>query len=376
MTVNKKNILIITWTRAEYGLLKPLILWLKKNEKYNVELLVTGIHLLKKYWSTIDIIKKDNIDIDYIVNISENWDMLSWLAEEINWINEVLKNNKIDLIFVLGDRDEPLAASIWAAHFKIPVAHIHWWDVTWHLPDEYIRSAITKFSHLHFTASENSYNRVLNMWENEKNIFNVWAIWLDWINKEELFSKKELANFLWLDNNKKWILLLQHPTISDVSYENQINNSLLALENIDAEKIIIYPNSDEWTWIYIKNIEKYEEKNQFSLFKNIDRQYYLSLLNTIDIMVWNSSSGVIESWFFWLNTLNIWDRQKWREKGLNVIDIGYSKTAIYKNINKLLNFEKVNIINSDNPYYKWWAVKKIIDILDSINDFSNLFSEK
>lgn len=373
--MNKKTILIITWTRAEYWLLNPLILGLKNNDKYDVKLLVTWVHVLKRFWYTIDLIKKDNIKIDFIVKINEDRDMLSWLSEEIVGIGNILKNNKIDLIFILGDRDEPLAAAIWAAHYKIPIAHIHWGDITWHLPDEYIRNAITKFSHLHFTASDRSYKRVLSMWENKKNVFNVWAIWLDWIDKTKLYTKKYLSEKFWFDNEKKWILFLQHPTILEIGYSSQIKNSLLALEKIDAEKIIIYPNSDEGSWIFIKEIEKYRSKKNFHIFKNLEREYYLSLLNTVDIMVWNSSSWIIESWFFGLKVLNIGERQKWRERWENVIDANYSWEEIFEKVNYLLKLNK-DFSNLDNPYYKWGAVKNIINVLDNIKDFSILFDEK
>ena len=371
--LNKKSILIVTWTRAEYGLLKSLILWLKKSDNYNVQLLVTWMHLLQKYLHTIDNIKKDNIKIDFEVKVSEDWDMLTWLSEEIKWINEIFKNNNFDLVFILWDRDEPLAAAIVAAHYKIPVAHIHWWDIVWHLPDEYIRSAITKFSHLHFTASEKSYQRVLNMWENKKNIFNVWAIWLDWIDKNKLLSKKELSKLFWFDYSKKWILLLQHPTIEEIDYSLQIKNSLNVLEKIDAEKIIIYPNSDTWNEIFIENIEKYSDKKWFYIFKNIDREKYLSLLNNIDVLIWNSSSWIIESWFFWLKVLNIWNRQKWREKWKNIIDSNYNKEDILSKLNILLENKKKVI---DSTYYKWWTVNNIIKVLDKIKNFNILFNEK
>lgn len=370
----KKNILVVTWTRAEYGLLKPLILWLKNSDKYNTFILATWMHVLKKYWYTLTNILDDQFHVDCIVPIREDWASLTWFSEEIIWIQEFLSSSKIDLIFLLWDRVEPLAAAICAAHFKIPIAHIHWWDLTWHLPDEYIRAAITKFSHIHFVATHDSYKRVLEMWENIDNIHVVWAIWLDSINKQDLLKKDILAKKLWLDKNKKWILFLLHPTISDVSYNDQIISSLDSLWDLDGEKIVIYPNSDEGSAVFIENIEKYITTNDFHIFKNIERSTFLSLLNTIDLMMGNSSSGIIESWYFWVPVIDIGDRQKWREASNNVFHAEYDAYSISWLAKELLAGEQINV--EFNPYYNWGAVTKIFEVIDKIENFDDLFKNK
>ncbi len=337
------------------------------------------MHTLKKYWNTIDVIKSDWIKIDCIVPISENWNMISWLWEELVWIDRYIDNEKIDLIIILWDRDEPFAGAIVAAHRKIPIAHIHWGDICWHLPDDYIRNAITKMSHLHFAASDESKNRIINMWEIPKLVFNVWAIWLDNIKWNIFISKLELANNLGINPEKKWILILQHPTTIDHkkhSYKKQLSSTIKAVENLNAEKIIIYPNSDEWSQDFIIEIKKYESKPWFFIFKNLNREIYLWLLSYLDLMIWNSSSWIIESWIFNLPVLNIWNRQKWREVWDNVIHIDHNELTIHNSANKILNAKKRLKKKSINPYYNWWAVNSILNILKKNDNYSTLFTKK
>ena len=374
----KINILIITWTRADYWILKPLILKMQKVNDFNVWLLVTWMHTLKKFWNSINLIKKDWINISEVVNISEKWTMLQWLSEEIIWIEKHLNNNIYDLILILWDRDEALAWAIVASHKKIPVAHIHWWDIWWHLPDEYIRNAITKFSHLHFTASKKCYKRILQMWENKKSIYNVWALCLDSIIWNNFYSKEYISKNLWLNLNKKWIILLQHPTISDIndfSYFKQINSSLDALNKVECEKIIIFPNSDSWSDIFINEINIYKNNNNYHIYKNLDRETFLSLLNHSDLLIWNSSSWIIESSWFNIPVINIWNRQKWREAGDNVVNISYNSDDILNSINKFLSNDYIKIWKINSPYFKWKTSNKIINIIKKIN-LKKLFNNK
>ena len=382
MTLSNKNVLIITGTRAEYGLLKPLIIAINKHPKFNMKLLATWMHTLSNYWNTIDIIKKDWVNIDCIVPISDKWNMISWLSEELIWIDKYLSKNTIDLIILLWDRNEPLAWAITAAHYKIPVAHIHWWDVTAHLPDEYIRNSITKFSHLHFTSSNESKKRVIAMWEKSNNIYNIWAIWLDEIKKTNLLSKNELSKKLQLKPNKKWLLILHHPTMCDnkiTNYNKQISAILWAVELLDYEIILIYPNSDEWSNIFIEQIENHWKSNTIHIFKSLDRNTYLSLLNNIEILIWNSSSWIIESWIFNLPVVNVWNRQKWRECWKNIFNVDYNSNQIKNKIDFIINNDiknKLKLQKNDNPYYNGWAVNTILKVINSYDNFEILFEDK
>lgn len=369
-----KQVCIVTWTRAEYWLLKGLYDRLSSSSRYEAFFAVTWMHLLEKYGKTIHLINADKTIIDKEIHINENGNMTSWLGEEIEWFWQYFKNRTIDLLIVLWDRNEAFAAVIAAAHFKIPVAHIHWWDITWHLPDDYIRNAISKMSHIHFTGSEQSKTNIRKIWEKETNINNVGAIWIDILLEEKVYTKNEVANKLWLDIEKPRFLIIHHPCFIDaVWFEEQITFSLQGLEEIDWERIIIYPNSDEWSNIFIDQINKYNDLDGRHIFKSLKRDEYISLLSSSDLLIGNSSSGIIESGAIWIKTINIWERQSWREQTDNIKNIAYTED-LKELIKQQQSQEKKAIKN--NPYYKWWAANKIVSIIDQINDFKDLIKNK
>src|SRR3989344_378118 len=227
MPTRKKNVLIVTGTRAEYGLLKPVMRALLKSKKFSPKFLVTGMHTLKKFGLTLNEIKKDRMPIAAVVPVGEKDSMLEILAKEIRGISNYCEKNKaksrtelrsgarVDLIFVLGDIAPALAGAIVGTHLKIPVAHINGGDVSGAGPDEFIRHAITKFSHIHFTSYAPNAKRVLALGEERWRVFNVGATGLDGLSKIKYSSKKELAKKINLDPNKKWFFVVHHPAPLD-----------------------------------------------------------------------------------------------------------------------------------------------------------------
>jgi len=376
--MKKRIILVVTGSRAEYGILKSTMEEINKSKKLILRLLVTGQHTLKKYGNTIQTIKIDGFRIDGIVQIAEQDDMITCLAKEITGIKKYCYKIKPDLILVLGDRDEPFAAAIVAGHLKIPIAHIHGGDVTGNVVDEYIRHSITKFSHLHFAASKKSYNRILKLGEERKRIFLVGAPGYDNLKKLSHHSKKALASKIGIDSKKPWILALQHPTPHDtISLKKQIVSTLAALRPIDAEIILMYPNIDTGYRIFLTEINKFKDKSNFHIYKNFDRSVYLSILKYSLIIVGNSSSGIIESIFYSLPAVNIGSRQHSREHSKNVIHVGYDTKEIAQAIKKAISpaFKK-SIKNLINPYGNGNAGKKIVKIIEINIDDKNLFYKK
>lgn len=377
MTMHKK-ILVITGTRAEYGLLKSTINEIRKSRKLKLKLLVTGMHTLKKYGPTINDIKKDRIPITHIVKIGEKDDMLTALAKEIVGIKKYCERNKPNLILVLGDRDEPFAAAIVGGHLGIPIGHIHGGDISGAVVDDYIRHSITKFSNLHFTVSKYSYQRVLKLGEEKWRVFNVGSPGWDNLRQEKYLSKQELADKFGLNKNKKWFLILQHPApLDSVNIKRQIIPTLKTVTGYDAEKIIIYPNSDTGSEIIIKEINKYKKKKNYHINKNLSRKIYLNLFKFCDVLIGNSSSGIIESGFFKLPTINIGIRQLGRESDKNVIYVGYNEKEIKKAINLALSDRfKKRITKATNIYGNGMAAKKIVRILENTSYDYKLLAKK
>lgn len=374
----KKKILVITGTRAEYGLLKPVIDEIKTSSKLELRLLVTGMHTLKKYGLTINEIKKDKIPMACVVKINENDDMLTALSKEIIGIKKYCEKNRPDLILVLGDRDEPFAAAIVSGHLGIPVGHIHGGDLTTYVVDGAIRDSITKFSHLHFTACKSSYQKVISLQEDRQTVFLVGAPGLDNLKKIKTLNKLELAKKLNIDTERPWLLFVMHPTpFEKLSFKKQVSYPLRAIAQLkNYEKIVIYPNSDTGSNTFIKEINKYRKKKSFHIFKNLPRFQYLSLLKSIDFLLGNSSSGITESTYFKLPAINIGNRQKGRERGENIIDTNYQINNILKVIKQLQTEKfKIRCKKTRNPYDQGGASKKIVEILEKIN-YKNLFYEK
>lgn len=371
----KKKILIITGTRAEYGILRPIIDAVMASKKLGLKLLVTGMHTLKKYGYTVSEIKKDRIPIVSIVKIKDKDDMLVALSREIIGIKKYCERNRPDLILVLGDRDESFAGAIAGGHLGIPIAHIHGGDFTAGIVDGAIRDSITKFSHLHFTACKKSYQRVLSLGEHKRNVFLVGSPGINGLKKEKYLTKKDLAAELKIISSKKWLLFLFHPTpFEKKPLKKQISLPLKAINTLkNYEKLIIYPNADTGSDIFIKEINKYKNNKDFHIFKNLPRIQYLSLLKYIEFLIGNSSSGVIESGYFKIPVINIGSRQKNREKGKNVIDADYQIKNISEAI-KLVNSNrfKKKCRNAKNPYGSGNAGVKIVKILEKA-DYTSLF---
>lgn len=329
--MSKKRILIITGTRAEYGLLKPLILAMRKSKKIKPQILVTGMHTLKSFGNTLSIIKKDRMPIIEVVKISESDNMLQALIKEISGIQAYYNRKKVDAILVLGDRDETFAAAVVGIHLNIPIIHISGGDISGPSVDNYLRNAITIFSKLHLTQTERSRKNIIKLGADPKNSFVVGSLGLENLKKLQLLSRKKLGKLFKLNIKEKWFLFLLHPTpFENVSIPNQINPALNALKKLKGEKIIIYPNSDTGSDYFIKRIKEIAKGKNFHIMPNLKEIIYLSILNQCDILIGNTSSGLTEAGFLKRPFINIGNRQKNRECGINVITVLYNTQAILK----------------------------------------------
>ena len=347
----KKNVLIITGSRADFGLLESTIKYLVISKKLESKVLATGMHTLESYGKTVNDISLRGIHVDFVVSVSEDGNMLKWLCEEIEGISVYCSENKIDCIVVLGDRDEALAGAIVAGHLGIPLAHIHGGDVTGAgTVDHQIRNAITQFASYNFTATKKSAERVMKMRE-KKHIYVVGAPGMDLVKDIPFSSKEKLAQKLSLLEDLPWIVILLHPVYLDKNWsvEMQITNVFNAVNTIKAEKIWIFPNSDTGSEKFIQQLEKYRF-SKIHFFSNLRRDDFINLLKQAKVLIGNSSAGIIESTFFNLPVVNIGDRQKGREKSSNVIQTDY-------NVPNIVN--AIKIASSDKFSNKCKKIKKI-----------------
>ncbi|KAI3350331.1 UDP-N-acetylglucosamine 2-epimerase (hydrolyzing) [Clostridium botulinum] len=379
-----KKILVVTGTRAEYGLLYWTMKKIKNDSDLKLQLIVTGNHLIEEFGYTVNQIKEDGFqideEIDMIIKSKKKSSILKSMGIEMIQMAQCFDRLKPDLLLILGDRYETFIAAICAMILNIPIAHMNGGESTEGAIDEQIRHAITKIAHIHFTGAEYYKERILKMGEEAWRVYNVGQAGIENIKKLKLFNKEELQKELNINFDKPTFLITYHPvTLELETTKDQIENLLNAIRRFDANYIFTFPNSDSGNEIIIKKINDFVKKNKNSyIYSSLGQKRYLSLLKYVDIMIGNSSSGIIEAPSFNLPVLNIGSRQNGRLKNNNIIDVGYNEEEIYKYIDKILynsEFkEKLRVIK--NVYGDGHVSDNIVNILKTISLDKKLIAKK
>jgi GDP/UDP-N,N'-diacetylbacillosamine 2-epimerase (hydrolysing) len=365
----KKKILVTTGTRAEYGILRPLLNELKIRSKVELILVVTGTHLSKKHGYTINEIKKDGFKIHAKVRmIPKKIDKKNLTKEIGNGIiqfAEIFSKFKPDINIVFGDRDEMLASAIAASHMNIINAHLAGGDKSGGI-DEYNRHAITKLSNIHFTNTKNSKKRIIKMGENPKFVFNTGYLAMDDIRRT-ISTKSNIEKKLKLKLQGDEIILIQHPVTTQLNLvEKQIHNMLHSIVSLKKTTIIIAPNADAKSNVILEKIKKSVKKYDFlNFYINIPRGDFLGLLKYCGVLVGNSSSGIAEASFFSIPVVNVGIRQLGRERGMRVIEVkDFKSDEIQKAIKKALKKKNAHNLVKNSTYGDGNASKQIIKILE------------
>ncbi|MDB4184314.1 UDP-N-acetylglucosamine 2-epimerase [Alphaproteobacteria bacterium] len=382
------KISVFSGNRAEYGLLFPIIKKLKNDKAIKMDLIISGSHLEKNFGNTKKEIINDGFDNFQEVKIKKLTENNSKtplsISSCIEGIVPLLKKNDPDLFIVYADRFEGFAALIAASQMNIPSIHFEGGDKTeGGALDDSVRHAMTKLAHFHITTNDEAKNRILNLGEEKWRVKNFGFPMIDLIDQKIFATKKELQKKFHLNSKSPIIIFTQHSVTTEFQKANeQITPSLEALETLakrNFQIIVTFPNNDIGGEIIRKKLVKYSNiYENFKVYSSIGRYNYhgiLSLSKIKDfkvICIGNSSSGLKETPAFNCPTINIGSRQKNRLRGLNVIDVGYSKSSILKAVNKAL-FDKVFIKNCNkniNPYGKGNVAIKFIKFLKDTN-FAN-----
>lgn len=367
-----KKICVITGTRADYGLLRPLIKKIKRDNYFKLQLVATGMHLSPEFGLTYKEIESDGLIIDEKVEMLMSSDTSIGISKSMGLsmigFADVFSRLNPDMILVLGDRYEIFSAVSSALSFRIPVAHIHGGETTEGAIDESMRHSITKMSHLHFTSTETYRNRVIQLGENPGRVFNVGAIGIDSIKELNLLEKDQLEKDIKFKFGNRTAIVTFHPvTLENSSSEEQFKELLNALDKFEDLKIIFTKsNSDTDGRIINKMIDEYVNNNidKAIAFTSMGQLRYLSSLQYVDLIVGNSSSGIIEVPSFNIPTINIGDRQKGRIQAETVINCKPVESEIYKSIEKGLSDEfKIRIKHAENPYGQGKVIEIIIEKL-------------
>lgn len=315
-----KRIAVVTGTRAEYGLLKPLIKAIDLAKELQLQLLVTGMHLMPEFGNTYLQIIEDGFTIDAKIDDGLNGDNAMSISKAVGRATigfaETIEELKPEMIVILGDRSELLAAVTAAVIANIPVAHIHGGENTEGAYDEFIRHAITKMSHLHFASCEVYRNRIIQLGEQPNTVFNVGAIGVDSIKNLPLLGKSAFEESISKVLDRYSVLITFHPvTMEDATAESQFKALLNVLDALEQTTLIFTkPNSDKGGAAIIKMIDSYVSANSEKAlsFTSLGQLRYLSALQHVDLVIGNSSSGILEVPYFHIPTIDIGDRQKGR----------------------------------------------------------------
>lgn len=367
-----RKICVITGSRAEYGLLSGLMKQIDESEDLKLQVIATNMHLSPEFGLTYKEIEKDGFVIDKRVEMLLSSDTSSATVKSVGLgmigFADAYEDLRPDLIVVLGDRYEILAAVSAALFFKIPVAHLHGGEITEGAYDDAIRHAITKMSHLHFTSTEEYRKRVIQLGENPDRVFNVGAIGVENIKKGSFLSKEELENSLGFKLGDKSLLVTFHPvTLETCTAREQCDNLLEVLARHPEYRIIFtLPNSDTDGRVIIDCIKDFVAKNEDRAiaFKSLGKLRYLSALRYVSAAIGNSSSGILEVPSFGIPTLDIGDRQKGRIAAKSVVHCGTSTEEIEQGF-RLIFSETIQSASKlrSNPYEKEGTTDMIVSQL-------------
>lgn len=367
-----RKICVITGTRAEYGLLRPLIQKINLDKDLELQLVVSAMHLSPAFGYTVEEIENDGFFINKKVECLLSSDSAVGVSKSIALATigfaEAYQELQPDLIIILGDRTEILAAAITAGIANIPIAHIHGGETTEGAYDEAIRHSITKFAQIHFASTEVYRNRIIQLGEQPNAVFNVGAIGLDAIRELKLLSKKDFENSIDFRLNKRNILVTYHPvTLEKESPKQVFENLLHAIDELkDTHIIFTHANSDKNGQIINQMIRDYVIKNPS---KSIDipslgQLRYLSALQYVDVVMGNSSSGITEVPMFHIPTINIGDRQKGRLMPESVINTGNSKDQIENALQQAFDCSfRENVVQQKQLFGDGTASKQILEII-------------
>jgi len=372
-----RKVCVVITARASYARIKSVLEVIRNHSDLDLQLVVGASLLLERYGSAVNIIENDGfkpIAHIYMVLEGENpITMAKTTGIGIIELSTILNELKPDVVLTVADRYETIITAISASYMNIPVAHVQGGEITGSI-DEKVRHAVTKLSNFHFVANENCAKRVIQMGEEPERVFVTGCPSIDLARKimenPELdfdpFEKYKGVGSIF-DLSKGYLIVMQHPVTTEYDYAfEQINETLLAIYEVKMPTLWFWPNVDAGSDKISKGIRMFRERynpNFIHFFKNMAPEDFLKMLYNSKCIVGNSSAGIREASFFGVPSVNIGSRQDGRERGKNVLDVGYSKEEIKNAIRQQLNHGRYP---SEYIYGDGYAGERIADILSTI----------
>jgi GDP/UDP-N,N'-diacetylbacillosamine 2-epimerase (hydrolysing) len=365
--VNRK-VCYVTGTRADFGLMRSTLTALRDSEAIELSIVVTGMHLSDKYGRTVDDIKAADLPINATVELdfesATGAEMARNLGTMVAGFVDAFLTLAPDLVLVLGDRGEMLAAALSAVHLNIPVAHIHGGERSGTI-DESIRHAISKLSHFHFVSTAESRDRLVRMGEQAASVYLTGAPGLDGIDALALRSREELLRNAGLDHTRPVALMVYHPVVQEAATgaagASEIINILLAR---GIQLVALKPNSDAGSEQIRAVLEARTAHSDVLIATHFPRERFVSWMAAADLMIGNSSAGIIEAASFGTPVINIGSRQNLRERNANVIDVTVDLVDIERAIELALEHGRYD---RRNVYGDGCTVDRIVQLIESLS---------
>jgi UDP-hydrolysing UDP-N-acetyl-D-glucosamine 2-epimerase len=373
----------VTVSRSDYGIYLPVFKAIQADPELQLRLYVGGMHLSPEFGLSVRQIEADGFEICERVEMLLSSDRPEGIAKSIGLgvigFSQAYARSRPDLLLILGDRFEMLAAAIAALPFNIPMAHIHGGELTEGVIDDAIRHAMTKMSHLHFVSTEAYAKRVIQMGEEPWRVVVSGAPSLDNLRDIQLLTREALGKKYEIETKPPFLLITYHPvTLKYEGTKDQIEELLAALEKIEGTLVFTFPNADTSSRSIIEAIEGFVARTpRAKLFVNFGTRGYFSLMEHATAMVGNSSSGIIEAASFKLPVVNVGDRQRGRVRAENVIDVGNTHAEILAGIQKALSQDfRAAISEVVNPYGDGKAATRILDKLKGVKLDKDLINKR
>ncbi len=369
-----RTIGVVTGSRSDYGIYRPVLRAIQQDAELRLMLMATGTHLSSQFGMTVNAVEDDGFCVDERVEMLLASDSPEGVAKSMGLgtvgFAQVYARNRPDILLVLGDRYEMMAATAAALPFKIPVAHIHGGESTEGAIDESIRHSITKMAHLHFASTEAYAKRIVQMGEEPWRVTVSGAPALDNIRQMELMSRAALESEYGLELAVPPLLVTYHPvTLEYEQTESQVSELLFALEDWRRPVVFTYPNADTGYHAIVRLMEGYVSRaSDAHMVVSMGTAGYFSLLGQASAMVGNSSSGIVEAASFKLPVVNVGRRQTGRLRPRNVIDVECSRDAILEGIRQATSPGfRDSLVDLVNPYGDGHAAERIVERLTTVD---------
>jgi UDP-N-acetylglucosamine 2-epimerase (non-hydrolysing)/GDP/UDP-N,N'-diacetylbacillosamine 2-epimerase (hydrolysing) len=369
MRTAKRTIAVVTSSRADYSHLYWPLKDLATHPDVDLKLMVMGSHLAPTFGATAEEIERDRIPIAARVECLLDSDTDVGMAKTIGvaalGLADALGRMRPDLLLLIADRYEMLAPASVALALRIPMAHIEGGEVSEGAIDDAVRNALTKMSHIHFTSTPLARERVIAMGEEPWRVHRAGAPSLDHLRRSRLFTREELEQRLAIDLSQPPILVAYHPVTILRETTAEMDALFASLAGTEGQILFCYPNADAGSHQIIERTRGFLEARRVGrVFTNLDPITYWSLLRHVDVLVGNSSSGIMETASFALPTVNIGLRQKGRERARNVLDAAPEATSICESIARARSRDfRQSLVGMENPYGDGHAAEKIVEVL-------------